>query len=122
MAIPKDEVVAFVLRDVLKKKPAFSQAELGKRLGKVLVASDTSYAITGKRAREVAVRTPGIKICIENRDGPKPSRCPCCGGRLKKVMNMNLAGKNTLIGLSCIRCPYRGRNNRWIPARYEFRI
>lgn len=121
MAIPKDEIVAFVLKDALKKRPASTQEELGRRLEAVLGKSDPAYSLTGKRAREIAMKTKGVRVTIENREGPMPRKCPCCGGRLKKRHSMNLMGKEILAGLDCVKCPYRGRDGKWVPARYSFK-
>jgi hypothetical protein len=120
MPIPKEDIVKFLLKDILSGKRIGSQRELSETLLSKLRKNDPSYSITGKRAREIALRTPGIKVKISTRTGRIPRRCPACGGRLKKTHTKNLRGRKIILRLTCTRCSYSGRSGRWIPSRYEF--
>lgn len=121
MNIPGQDIVSFILRESLQGRGVQSQRELADILAKRLRETDRGYAISGARARRLALRTPGIGVRISTRAGPVPRRCPACGHGLRKTYTRNLRGGKTLLRLSCKRCPYRGRGGRWIPSRYEFR-
>jgi hypothetical protein len=119
MNIPKKDVVSFVLTETLRKKPARSQRELSELLNKRFKKS-SGYSISSSRARRIAILTPGIRVRIQTRRGPKPKRCPSCGHSLRKTHTRNLKGRRVLLSLICPKCPYRASNKKWIPARYEF--
>ncbi|MBW1839703.1 MAG: hypothetical protein JRI49_07170 [Deltaproteobacteria bacterium] len=93
---------------------------MSEKLLKKLRKNSPKYSITGKRAREIAVKTPGIKVVIKTRVGKSPKKCPVCSNRLKKTYTKNLKGKNIILKLSCTKCSYRGKSGKWIPSRYEF--
>jgi hypothetical protein len=120
MPIPREDIVKFLLKDVLSGKRIGSQRELSEKLLSRLRKNDPSYSITGKRAREIALRTPGIRVRISTRSGRIPGRCPACSGRLSKTYTRNLRGRKIILRLSCVRCSYSGKSGRWIPSRYEF--
>lgn len=120
MTIPTDDVVRFVLRGISGRMR--SQKELSEVLLSGLRKNDASYVITGERARRIALQTPGIKAMIHTKRGPVPNKCPACGGKLRKSCTKNLRGRKVLFGLSCTRCPYSGKNKKWIPSRYEFAL
>ncbi len=122
MPIPKEDIVKFLLKDVLSGKRIGSQRELSEKLLSRLRKNDPGYSMTGKRAREIALRTPGISVSISTRSGGIPRLCPACGGRLKKTHTRNLRGKKIVLRLSCTRCSYSGKSGRWIPSRYSFSI
>jgi len=120
MPIPREDIVKFLLRDILSGKRIGSQRELSETLLSSLRKNDPTYSITGKRAREIALRTPGISVSIRTRSGRVPKHCPACGGRLKKTYTKNLRGRKIILRLSCTRCSYTGKSGRWIPSRYLF--
>ncbi len=120
MMIPKKEIVKFVLKDVLKKKRIRSQAGLAEALARKLKETEIYYSISPKRARIIAIETPGIRVKIKNRKGKPPKECPACSHKLKKTYTRNLKGRKTLLSLKCSKCSYRGSGSKWIPRRYEF--
>ena len=120
MNIPKKDVVSFVLKERLQGKGARSQHELAEILNKRLRKNNPGFAISGPRARIIALSTPGIKARIHTRRGRVPKKCPACSHSLKKTYTRNLKGRKLLLGLSCTRCPYKGSGGNWIPKRYEF--
>lgn len=120
MNIPKKDVVSFLLRERLQGMNARSQRELAEILNKRLKKSNPGFAISGARARIIALNTPGIKSRIHTRKGRLPKKCPACSHNLKKTYTKNLKGRRLLLRLSCTKCPYRGSEGNWIPKRYEF--
>jgi hypothetical protein len=120
MNIPRQDVVSFVLRESLHGRRAESQRELAEILTRRLRRSNREYAISGTRARTVALKTRGIRVRIHTRAGPLPRRCPACGHAVKRTYTRNLRGRKVLLRLSCTRCPYRGLDGRWMPRNYEF--
>ncbi len=120
MPIPKEDIVKFLLKDVVSGNRIGSQRELSEKLLSRLRKNDPAYSMTGKRAREIALRTPGIRVSISTRKGRVPKRCPACGGRLRKTYTRNLKGRRVVVRLSCTRCSYAGKSGRWIPSRYSF--
>lgn len=122
MIIPKRQVVEFMIKEALDKKAIRSQKGLADAVSRRLRSGDEGYAITPKRARAIAMETPGVRVKIRTRRGKVPSRCPACGSQLKKLHTRNLKGKRVLLSMRCSRCSYRGSGNRWVPSRYEFEI
>jgi predicted RNA-binding Zn-ribbon protein involved in translation (DUF1610 family) len=122
MNIPKKDVVSFLLKERLQGKNARSQRELAEILNKRLKKNNPGFAITGARARIIALNTPGIKARIHTRKGRVPKKCPACRHVLKKTYTRNLKGRKLLLRLSCMKCSYRGSGGNWIPKRYEFWI
>jgi len=122
MRIPKKEVVEFFLREILQSRKITSQTELAEILGKKLKKGNEYYTITGKRARMIATEIPGVQVIVYTKKGRKPSKCPSCSHRLKKVYMKNLKGKRLLIRLECPNCGYTGSEGRWAPRRYKFTL
>ena len=122
MRIPKREVVEFFLKETLQKQKITSQAKLAEVLNEKLKRGDRDYAVTGKRARMIAIETPGVKVLISTKRGRKPKRCPSCSHSLRKVYMRNLRGKKLLVALRCQRCGYTGSEGKWVPSRYEFAL
>lgn len=120
MRRPKEEVVKFLIREVLNSRPVGSQEELSGLVRAGLRKGDPGLAITGKRTRIVALGTPGVRVSVSLRKGKVPKGCPCCFSGLRKVYTKNLKGKNILVELRCRRCSYRGSEGRWVPRRYGF--
>jgi predicted RNA-binding Zn-ribbon protein involved in translation (DUF1610 family) len=121
MDIPKKDVISFLLKETLQGGEARSQRELSDMLNRRLRKSSPGYAISGKRARSIALDTPGIGVKIHTRKGRLPKRCPVCGHTLRKTYTRNLRGRKLPLRVSCKICPYRGSGGSWIPRRYEFR-
>jgi predicted RNA-binding Zn-ribbon protein involved in translation (DUF1610 family) len=120
MNIPKKDVVSFILKERLEGKNARSQRELAAILNKRLKKNNPGFAISGPRARIIALNTSGVEARIHTRKGRVPKRCPACSHALKKSYTRNLKGRKLLLKLSCTKCPYRGSGGNWIPKRYEF--
>ncbi|RLJ06332.1 MAG: hypothetical protein DRP13_03855 [Candidatus Aenigmatarchaeota archaeon] len=122
MRIPKKEVIEFLIKEILSRKNIYSQKELTEELLKELQKTDKEYRITGKRARKIALSLPEVSIKITTKYGSIPELCPVCGSRLKKIHTLNLKGKKVLSKLVCPKCGYQGKQNKWIPKRYEFHL
>jgi len=119
--IPKDDVVEFVIREVLRGKNVRTQAELAELSCDVLKGRHIR-GITGRRARMVALRIPGVKMRVDTRNGPMPERCPCCSSELEKIYAKDLSGNRIIVGMECTKCSYRGHGKKWVPRRYGFEI
>ena len=122
MLIPKREIVEFMIKEILNKKRIRSQKELADAVSKKLKTGDEGYAITPKRARMIALETPGVRVKVKTKKGKVPKKCPACERKLKKVYTKNLKGRKVLVSMKCSRCSYRGSGNSWVPSRYEFEI
>lgn len=120
MKIPKKEVVKFVVKSVLHKHIADSQAELTKLVDRELKKVDPEYAISGKRLRETVVSMPEVRVQVDTKKGGVPARCPVCDASLKKAWNRNLKGKKVLEQRKCQKCGYSGREGKWLPRKYKF--
>jgi hypothetical protein len=122
MKIPKRDAVQFVITSVLRGRSVRSQTEFTTLVNRELRRSDPSYAITGKRLREVAVSMPGVRIVPLTRKGAAPNKCPACSSSLRKVWTKNLKGRKVIEGLVCPKCGYKGTGGRWSPAKYGFSL
>jgi predicted RNA-binding Zn-ribbon protein involved in translation (DUF1610 family) len=120
MKIPKQEVVKFVVKAVLKKRFANSQGEFKKLVDGELKKVDSGYAISGKRLRTIAVSTPNVKIKVHVKKGRLPKKCPACGSGLRKCWTRNLKGKKILEHVKCPKCGYKGHDGKFTPRKYEF--
>jgi predicted RNA-binding Zn-ribbon protein involved in translation (DUF1610 family) len=120
MKIPKREVVKFVIKSVLHRRTADSQQELVEMVNKELRKVDSEYSITGKRAREIALSIPEVKLTVSVKKGGLPKKCPSCGSTLKRTWDRNLRGRKVLRDLKCTRCGYRGAAGKWLPRKYDF--
>lgn len=120
MRRPKEDVLRFLIREVLNSRPAGSQEELSGLVRAELGKSDADFAITGERVRRIAVKIPGVRVFVSLRRGRVPSKCPCCFSGLRRIYTKNLKGKRILVGLRCRRCGYRGSGDKWVPRRYGF--
>ena len=116
--VPSDEVVRFVVREVLRERPFRSQEAFAAAVRTRLRKADPAYALGGARLKRIAAKS-GVRVQVATRLGRAPKRCPGCGRGLQKVFFKNLAGKAVLTGLRC-RCGYRGSDRRLAPARYSF--
>lgn len=116
--IPSDEVLRFVVREVLRERPARSQEAFAAAVRGRLRRADPVYAVSGARLKKVAAKA-GVRVTVATRVGKAPRACPGCGRGLEKVFFKNLVGKRVLTGLKC-RCGYRGSDRKLAPARYSF--
>jgi len=119
---PKDAVIKFIIKEVLKEKKAKTQAELRERVSSKLKSNDKGYSLSGRRTRVLAAELPDVDVHIQTRQGNLPAKCPCCSHALRKMYNKNLSGRKLLVSLSCRRCGYTGSGNKWMPRRYEFEL
>lgn len=117
---PKKEVVKFIVNEILQKKKISTQRELAKSVNEKLKAGNKKYVVSAKRVRKIALEEPNIRVYVHTKHGKTPGRCPCCGAKLKKRYSRNLYGRKRLFGLSCNRCNYEGKENRFLPRRYDF--
>lgn len=117
--IPKDDVLEFVVRDILRHRGAESQQELAEMINKKFASSDSGFRVSPERARRAALNV-GAKLNIRIKKGDEPSKCPGCGKRLKKSYIKNLKGKNSIFGMNCPYCGYEGKSGRWAPGKYSF--
>ncbi|MHC4307821.1 MAG: hypothetical protein ACYSR7_04270 [Planctomycetota bacterium] len=97
---PKDDVVKFVIKEVIRNRKVRTQTELARLSSDMLKQGSRESRITGRRARALALQMPDVKVSVETKHGSVPSACPCCSTK----------------------CSYIGSDNRWIPRRYEFDI
>ncbi len=120
---PKDDVVIFILKKVLKKHSGVSSQKMLRDLViEDLKKVEPRYSISGERIRRICVKTPGIYINIHTKKGKIRKKCPSCGHSLKKSFTKNLKGRNFLIRATCQKCGYKSSAGRWMPSKYEFRI
>ncbi|RLE10918.1 hypothetical protein DRJ04_08930 [Candidatus Aerophobetes bacterium] len=122
MYFPKQDVVKFLIKEILKEGGIHSQEELAEILNKKLKSVDKDYTISGRRARKIAALMPEVKVRVHTRHGEKPKKCPVCGGEVYEVYMKNLKGEKILFEIKCKTCSYTGKNGKWIPKRYEFWI
>ena len=90
MRRPKQEVVEFLIKEVLNSRPAGSQEELSGLVKAELRKSEADLTITGKRLRLIALTTPKVKVLVSLRKGRLPRRCPCCFSGVRKIYTKNL--------------------------------
>lgn len=121
MKIPKDEVVLFVIKDVMQNKSEVSSLnEFSDLVNTRLKKVDPRLAISGKRLRQIFVKAPGTRLFVETRKGKVRSKCPSCSSVLKKTHTKNLRGRKVLYKLSCQKCGYKAANGKFAPKRYRF--
>ncbi len=122
MQIPKKDILQFIVREVLQEAKVSSQTELADKVNHKLKKVDPSYSVSEKRVRVIALQIPGVKVSTATKKGSLPKKCPACGHSLKKVYMKNLKGKKLLVRLTCGKCGYAGKENRWEPQRYMFEL
>jgi len=122
MHVPKKDIVQFIVKEVLQERKVSSQKELANLVNHKLKKVDPSYSVSEKRARLIALNIHGIKVTTSTKKGHLPKKCPSCGHSLKKAYMKNLKGKKLLVRLSCAKCGYTGKENRWEPKRYVFEL
>lgn len=121
---PRDEeVVAAIVKVVLKEGTIDSQRDLHRWVERALKSRDATYAVGPERVRFLALRSGLVAVRIRARvNGPTPdmAKCPVCASKLKKRTSGTLTGGSAFVGYRCSACPYwTGRDYR-IPAGYSF--
>ncbi|MBN2102003.1 MAG: hypothetical protein JW716_03985 [Candidatus Aenigmarchaeota archaeon] len=118
--IAKDDVIRFVLKEVMKeKKRVESQQELTELVKKRLSKTEGA-TVSAQRLRLLATETPGISILAETREGDVPEKCPVCYRSLKKRKMKNLKGKNIVFGYTCPKCGFESDSTKIAPRKYVF--
>lgn len=119
--LPSVDVIRFEITRVLKKhKSVGSQKRLASLVNGNLKKVEPSFSVSDKRIRSITFRMPEVKVSISTRKGKLSSKCPSCGGRLKKSYTRNLKGKRIVYRISCQKCGFSAKNGRWNPKRYSF--
>jgi hypothetical protein len=124
--IPSDEeVVMAIQRVIFKQVTITSQRRLKLEVEKELATIDPLYRVGANRVRSLAIRSHFIHTEInyrQSRDSNKHkiSKCPVCGGNIKKVKNQTLQGDIVIIGYNCSECIYTTDKTIREPARYIF--
>ena len=122
MRIPSEEILRFIIKEVLQESKVPSQTELAVLVNQKLKKVDSSYSVSEKRVRLAALHTPGVRITTSTKKGRLPKKCPSCSHSLRKTYTKNLKGKKLLVRLSCGKCGYAGKESRWEPQRYVFEL
>lgn len=123
--IPSDEeVVAAVVRVILREGHVSSQRRLAELVSAALRRRNPHYRVGEARVRTLAVRSGLVGVTIHARhEGPDARRldaCPVCGSAVRRRANRTLAGGETRTGYRCSRCPWwTGRDFRGA-GRYAF--
>jgi len=124
--IASDKQIGKSLLKILKKfRTVESQIKLKELVEKDLSKKKKKYGITGSRLRKIAIDNDFVKLEIHTREGnPKKlmSKCPVCGGSLKKLKNSTIWGGEVTIELRCSKCKYWTGKKKRIPTRYIFHI
>lgn len=119
MHIPKKDIVKFFIKETLLHQKVYSQRELADIITRKLKAGE--YLVSGKRVRSLAMEIPGVIIHIDTKKGKIPEEnCPVCSKKIKKIYTKNLAGEKLLLRMQCSDCSYIGKEDKWVPKRYEF--
>jgi len=117
--IPKNDVLEFVVRDILRKRSVSSQKELAELANMKFSDTGSSFRVSPPRARAAALKI-GAKVVIRTKSGDVPKKCPGCGHRLTKSYMRNLKGKDAIYAMKCPSCGYDGKLGHWLPSRYGF--
>ena len=122
--IPSDEeVVAAIVRVMLREGQVHSQRRLKELVERALRAIDASYRVGEGRVRHLALRSGLVGVAVHARhegETPRLDKCPVCGSALVRTSNRTLTGGHAQVGYKCSRCPWwTGRDYR-IPNRYDF--
>ena len=120
--MPKKDIVQFIIKEVLQERKASSQTELAERVNSKLKKVDSSYSVSERRARGVALNIPGVRGTTSTKKGQPPKKCPSCNHPLRRIYMKNLKGRKLLVRLACARCGYMGKQNSWEPQRYMFEL
>ena len=122
--IPPAELLAEVIREVLKRRPmVISQRKLTELVLKDLKRIDEEYSATEERIRKVAIDQGAAKIeihCREGEERSRHSRCPVCGSKMRRIRNETIFGGTVTLGYKCTKCPYWTGLKRRNPIRYVF--
>ena len=118
--IAKDDVIRFVLKEVMKEKRRVeSQKELTELVRKRLSKAEGA-TVSAQRLRLLATDTPGISIIAETKEGDVPEKCPVCYHSLKKRKMKNLKGRKIVFGYTCPKCGFESDSTKIAPRKYVF--
>ncbi len=117
---PKEDVVVFILRKILKKREVDSQKKLGEMVNADLKKVEPRYTISGSRIRKICLKASGIRVIIRTKKGKSRKKCPSCGHGLRRFYTKNLKGRKLVSGAKCPKCGYRASGGKWAPGRYSF--
>lgn len=122
--VPTDEeVVAAVVRVILREGQVPSQRRLTHLVQRALQSIDPKYRVGEPRVRLLALRSGLVGVTVHARhdgDTPRLEACPVCGNALTRTSNRTLSGGQAQTGYKCTRCPWwTGRDYR-VPMRYAF--
>lgn len=122
--IPSDKQVETALKLVFKKfRTVQSQNKLKHLVSKELNKKKKKFGVSGRRLRNIAIKSDFIKLEIHSREGdPKKilAKCPVCEGALKRVKNLTIWGGEVTIEFRCSNCGYWTGKKKRIPTRYVF--
>ena len=124
--IPSDEKITKALEKILKKyRTVPSQYKLKELVTKELNTKKKKFGVSGARLRSIALKTNFVRLEIHSREGdPKKlmTKCPVCGGSLKRVKNLTIWGGEVTIEFKCPKCSYWTGKKKRIPKRYVFHL
>ncbi len=125
--IPDEDLISKIILRVLQDKNIVgSQAELTREVLKHLKRYDSSFTVSGKRLRKIALKIPSVHVEIRCKNSHKIVEdmkiCPVCGEKMEKIENMTLEGEKITMGFRCPSCPYWTGKNLRIPSRYIFKL
>jgi len=118
-----DEVIVEAIEEALQRQPIVdSQAELGRRVRRVLHEDDPDLRASDARIRRLALDEELASVRVRTGTTEEPARetCPVCGEGLEQVENTTLEGGRTVVGTECPSCPYGTGSRHEVPLRYEF--
>ncbi|NCS70651.1 MAG: hypothetical protein COY38_02110 [Candidatus Aenigmarchaeota archaeon CG_4_10_14_0_8_um_filter_37_24] len=122
--IPKEDFVAQVVRDIVRKRGYVdTQRELRYLVEKRLKKFDLGFAISSGRAKKIALNIPEIRIKAKTKKSPKMkqiNKCPACEAKIKKLYGTNLLNKRIHIGYACKKCGFSTDLSSVVPMRYMF--
>jgi len=119
--IPKEEEIRKAIYRAMRKYGGFSSlGRLRKGILEELKKMNKEYTISMKRSRILTARSGFVKLEIKKGHSKrKIEKCPVCGEKLIEIKNLNLIGKEVVIGYKCPLCNYRGKIYE-MPTRYSF--
>jgi hypothetical protein len=124
--IPSDEQVELALEKVLGSfRIVSSQHKLHSLVVKELQTGKTSYGVSSKRLRDIALRSANVKLEIHSREGDPDkilTKCPVCGSTLQRVKNQTIWGGEVTLEFRCTYCSYWTGKKKRIPTRYVFHL
>ena len=124
--IASNEQVEQAIKKVLKEyRTVPSQHALQSLVKKELKTEKQQVGISGHRLRDLALKTGLVHLEIYTRDGETHkflTKCPVCGGSLKRVKNQTIWGGEVTLEYTCSHCGYWTGKKQRIPTRYVFHL